>query len=212
MHMTTFASKFHFHSEKSGKSQWKVGLYVANLVYALFLIQYGRFFPVALTITSSIIVIGLFLYTGFTQLKHLGDDRQVLAYIKGHEEWVLVLLSIVLITGTVSYVSWQTRLNTRAIANSKFSSVSQFNKANAEQTGFDSSSPTPRSPAFQSQPALPSAASTPAPLYSDPPAPAIQATGKPQPQRNHALKRNHIPATHCRRPRHSCPHAQTAVS
>jgi len=212
MNMATFSSKFHLPTERSAKNHWKVGLYVANFVYALFLIRYGSLFPDALIILSSIIVIGLFLYAGFMQLKHLGDGSGVMAYIKGHEGWMLLFLTILLISGTVSYMSWQTRLYARAIANSKLSSVSQLTETDAEQTGLHSSSPTPATLQFQPQLALPSPANTPVTQSSDTPAPAVQAVAKPQLQRRHTAKRNHLLGTHSHRPQHRHPHAQTTVS
>src|SRR5277367_5255049 len=58
-------------TEKSAADYGKVGLYIANFVFALFLIRYGKLFSDTFTVPSSIFVIGVFLYAGFSRLRHL---------------------------------------------------------------------------------------------------------------------------------------------
>jgi hypothetical protein len=203
MNMDTLTTKFHL---QIAKNHWKSGLYVVNFISSLFLIRYGWSLPDRLAIPSWIIVIGLFLYAGTTLVKHLGDSIEVRTYIKDHEGWVFVLLTILLITGTVSYVSWQTSLDFRATANGELNSVSQFTKTAAEQPGLHSSLPPPQ-PEFQTQPAHSSPANTRALQSSDPPAPGAQAVTKAHLQRNHTAKGNHLLATYSHRPRHRRTHA-----
>lgn len=111
MNMTSFSPKIQFSAEKSSKTNRKVGLFAANFLCALLLMRYGRLFSDAFTIPSSIIVISVFLYAGFTRLKHLGDRSRVKAYIKSHEAWALILLAIFLIVGTVFYVAFESRVD-----------------------------------------------------------------------------------------------------
>ena len=109
--MTTLSPKVQFLAERSAKDYWKVGLHATNLICALLLIRYGSFLPDALTIPSSILVISVLLYTSFTRLRLLAQGSRVKAYIKGHEAWVLILLAIFLIAGTVFYVAFESRLD-----------------------------------------------------------------------------------------------------
>jgi hypothetical protein len=101
----TFPTKTFPQTKKPATDYGKVGLYIANFVFGLFLIRYGKFFSDAFTIPSSIFVIGVFLFAGFTRLRRLDDGSRVKAYIKGHEALVLILLGIFLIAGTVFYVA-----------------------------------------------------------------------------------------------------------
>jgi hypothetical protein len=113
MNIATFSPKIFSKAEKSAESHWKVALYAASFVYALLLIRFGRYFSDALIIPSSIIVISVFLYGGFTRLRRIGDGTRIKAYIKGHEAWALILLAIFLIAGTVFYVAFESRLDAR---------------------------------------------------------------------------------------------------
>ena len=111
MNTTTFSQKIYPQSEKSAKNYWKAGLYIANFVFALLLIRYGKFFSDTVTVPSSIFVIGGFLFAGFTRLRRLSDGSRLKAYVKAHEAWVLVLLAIFLIAGAAFYVAVQARLD-----------------------------------------------------------------------------------------------------
>jgi hypothetical protein len=44
---------------------------------------------------------------GLAQLRRLADGTGLKAYIEDHEEWMLILLVILLIAGTVFYVDFQ---------------------------------------------------------------------------------------------------------
>ena len=88
-------------------------------MFALFLIRYGKLFSDTFTIPSSIFVIGVLLYAGFNRLRHLGDGTRVKAYIKDHEAWVLILLAIFLIAGTMFYVAFQAQLHAGAAEHPK---------------------------------------------------------------------------------------------
>ncbi len=102
----TFPTKTSPRTKKSTTTDYgKVGLYIANFVFGLFLIRYGKFLSDAITIPSSIFVISVFLFAGFTRLRRLDDGSRVKAYIKGHEALMLILLAIFLIAGTVFYVA-----------------------------------------------------------------------------------------------------------
>jgi hypothetical protein len=94
-------------TQKSATEYGKVGLYIANFVFALFLIRYGKLFSDTFTVPSSIFVIGVFLYAGLNRLRRLGDGTRVNAYIEDHEAWVLILIAISLIAGTMFYAAFQ---------------------------------------------------------------------------------------------------------
>jgi hypothetical protein len=111
MNMTTFSPKLYSRTEKSAKTYWKVGLCLANFVFALFLIRYGNQFSDAVTIPAAILVIGLFLVAGFSRIRHLGDGTRVKAYIQDHEAWALTLLGVFLIAATMFCVALQSRLD-----------------------------------------------------------------------------------------------------
>jgi hypothetical protein len=117
MNTTTFSQKIYPQTEKSAKNYWKAGLYIANFVFALLLIRYGKFFSDAITVPSSILVIGVFLFAGFARLRRLADQSRLKAYIEDHEGWALILLTLLLIAGTVSYVAFQARHDARAVQN-----------------------------------------------------------------------------------------------
>jgi hypothetical protein len=119
MTISTFSPKIYPQTEKSAKNYWKAGLYVANFVCALLLIRYGKFFSDAITVPSSILVIGVFLFAGFAQLRRLADESRLKAYIEDHEGWALILLALFLIVGTVSYVAFQARLDARTVEHPK---------------------------------------------------------------------------------------------
>jgi hypothetical protein len=87
MTTTTFSPNLSPQTEKSAKYHWKIALYVANFLYALFLIRYGRLFSDTFTVPSSIFVITVFLYAGFARLRRMSEGSRVKAYIKGHEGW-----------------------------------------------------------------------------------------------------------------------------
>ena len=106
-------------TEKSATDYEKVGLYIGNFVFALFLIRNGKLFSDTFTVPSSIFVIGVFLYAGFNRLRHLGDGTRVKAYIKDHEAWVLILLAIFLIAGTMFYVAFQAQFEAGAAEHPK---------------------------------------------------------------------------------------------
>jgi hypothetical protein len=108
MNRNTFSPEIQFLAEKPS---WRVGLYATNLVFALLLIRYGRFFSDALTIPCSIVVISVFLYAGFTRLRLLGEGSRMKAYIKSHEAWALVVLAAFLIAGTIFFVAVESRLD-----------------------------------------------------------------------------------------------------
>jgi hypothetical protein len=119
MNTTTFSHRIYPQTEKSAKNYWKAGLYIANFVFALLLIRYGKFFSDTVTVPSSIFVIGVFLFAGFTRLRHLADGNPLKAYIKEHEAWVLVLLAIFLIAGAAFYVTFQARLDAGTVEHPK---------------------------------------------------------------------------------------------
>ncbi len=115
----TFSPKISPQTEKSAKNYWKAGLYIANFVFALLLIRYGKFFSDAITIPSSIFVIGLFVFAAFTRLRRLSDGTRIKAYIKDHEALALILLTICMVAGTVLYVAYQSRRDAGTVENPK---------------------------------------------------------------------------------------------
>jgi hypothetical protein len=106
-------------TEKFAKNYWKAGLYIANFVFALFLIRYGKLFSDAITIPSSIFIISVFLFAGFARLRQLTDGTNIKAYIKDHEALALILLTIFMVAGAVFYVAYQSRLDGRTVENPK---------------------------------------------------------------------------------------------
>ena len=88
-------------------------------MFALFLIRYGKLFSDAITIPSSIFIIGVFLFAGFTRLRQLSDGTHIKAYIKDHEALALILLTIFMVAGAVFYVAYQSRLDARTVENPK---------------------------------------------------------------------------------------------
>ena len=106
-------------TEKSTTDYGKVGLYIANFAFALFLIRYGRLFSDTFTVPSSIFVICVFVHAAFTRLSRLSDGTRLKAYIKDHEAWALILLTIFMVAGSAFYVAYQSRLDSRTVENPK---------------------------------------------------------------------------------------------
>lgn len=115
----TFPAKHSPRTEKFINNYRKVGLYLANFVFALLLIRYGKLLSEAITIPSCVFVIGVFLFAGFKRLRRLSDGIDLKAYIKDHEALALILLTILMVAGSAVYVVWQSRLDTRAVENPK---------------------------------------------------------------------------------------------
>lgn len=119
MPMTTLSAKIHPQTARPAKNYWKAGLYIANTVFALLLIRYGNLFSDAITVPASIIVISVFLFAGFTRLRRLGEGTRLKAYIKEHEGWALILLTIFMVAGTAFYVAYQSHCDARTAESPK---------------------------------------------------------------------------------------------
>jgi hypothetical protein len=98
---------------------WKAALYIANFSFATFLIRYGKLFSDGFTVPSSILVIGVFLLGGFTLLSRVSDGTRIKDYIKEHEAWALIALTIFMVAGTAFYVAYQSRLDGRTVESPK---------------------------------------------------------------------------------------------
>jgi hypothetical protein len=99
MTMTTFSPKISAQTKKSTKNYWK-GLLTAKMTFPT------RTSPQTEKSARNYWKAGLYI-------------ANVKAYIRDHEAWVLILLAIFLIAGTVFYVAFQSRLDAGTVESPK---------------------------------------------------------------------------------------------
>jgi hypothetical protein len=91
MNTTTFSPKIRAQTKRSVKNYWK-GMYAAKITFP------WKIHPQTEKSAKNYWKAGL-------------DLANVKAYIKDHEAWMLILLIIFMIAGTVFYVGYQSRLD-----------------------------------------------------------------------------------------------------